>query len=135
MASSATESSDGVITSINVTPLVDILLVVLIIFMATAPLIQRRAMKVDVPQAAHHEKVATEALKIMYDAKRQLSVNGQAMSLDDMKARLTKLVASQPELHVTIGADKTLPYGEVVAVIDAVRGAGIKKLGLEVRGK
>ena len=134
MAATAGDS-EGPITAINVTPLVDIILVVLITFMATAPLIQRRAMKVDVPQASHHEKTATEALKVTLDAKRELAVNGTPIKLEDLKARLARTVQTQPELHVTLGADKTLPYGEVVAVIDAVRGAGVKKLGLEVRGK
>jgi biopolymer transport protein ExbD len=131
----STGDEGGAITSINVTPLVDIILVVLIIFMATAPLIQRRAMKVEVPQAAHHEKTATEALQVTFDAKRVLAVNGQAMSVDEMKARMQKAVSAQPELHVTMAADKTIPYGEVVQVIDAVRGAGVKKIGLEVRGR
>src|SRR5256885_12679592 len=99
MAGSAGDS-DGAITSINVTPLVDIILVVLIVFMATAPLISRRAMKVEVPQAAHHEKTATEALQVTFDAKRVLAVNGQAMSVDEMKARMQKAVSAQPELHV-----------------------------------
>jgi biopolymer transport protein ExbD len=133
--SSSAGDSEGAITSINVTPLVDILLVVLIIFMATAPLIQRRAMKVDVPKAANHEKVATEALAVTVSAKREISVAGQVMPLAEMKARLAKTISGQPELHVTLSADKTLPYGEVVEVIDAVRGAGVKKIGLEVRGR
>ena len=134
MAGSAVDDS-GAITSINVTPLVDIILVVLIIFMATAPLIQRRAMKVDVPKASHHEKTATEALSITINGKREIAVAGQRMPLEELRARLTKQVSLKPELHVTLAADKTLPYGEVVAVIDAVRGSGVKKLGLEVRGK
>lgn len=129
------EGTDGAITSINVTPLVDILLVVLIIFMATAPLISRRAMKVDVPKAAHHEKTATEALQITYNAQRELAVGGQKLTLPDLEARLRSAVAGQPELHVTMAADKAIPYGDVIKVIDAVRGAGVKKIGLEVQGK
>ena len=134
MAASASDN-DAPITSINVTPLVDIILVVLIIFMATAPLIQRRAMKVDVPKAANHEKTATEAINITFNAQRELAVAGQVMSLEQLKARLTNAAAAQPLLHATLAADKTIPYGEIVAVIDAVRGAGIKKIGLEVSRK
>ena len=129
------EAGDGAITSINVTPLVDILLVVLIIFMATAPMIARRAMKVDVPKAAHHEKTATEALSITFNAKRELAVGGQVLTLPDLEARLRSAVAGEPELHVTMAADKAIPYGEVIGVIDGIRGAGVKKIGLEVQGK
>lgn len=129
------DAGEGAITSINVTPLVDILLVVLIIFMATAPLISRRAMKVDVPKAAHHEKVATEALNITYNAKRELAVGGQKMSLPELEARLRSAVNAQPELHVTMAADKSIPYGEVLSIVDAVRGAGVTKIGLEVQAR
>ena len=131
----AMDNGDGAITSINVTPLVDIILVVLIIFMATAPLIQRRAMKVDVPKAANHEKTATEALNITFNEKRQIAVGAQVMTLPELKTRMANAVAAQPELHVTLAADRSIPYGEVVEVIDGVRGAGVKKIGLEVRGK
>lgn len=134
MAASAGEP-DGAITAINVTPLVDIILVVLIIFMATAPLIQRRAMKVELPKAASHEKTATEALQVTIDAKKQISVGGQVMTLEELRRRLGKTVAGQPTLHVTLSGDKSLPYGDVIEVVDAIRGSGVKKLGLEVRGK
>ncbi|MDE2039639.1 MAG: biopolymer transporter ExbD [Elusimicrobia bacterium] len=134
MAAAASEQ-DGAITAINVTPLVDIILVVLIIFMATAPLIQRRAMKVDLPKAAHHEKTATSAVRVTLNAKHVLLVAGQAMSLKEMKARLASAVAAEPGLRLTMAADKTLPYGEVIAVIDAARGAGVRRIGLEVRQK
>lgn len=134
MAGSASDG-DGAITGINVTPLVDIILVVLIIFMATAPLIQRRSVKVEVPKAVNNQKSATEAVAITFNAKRELAVGGQVMTLDQLKAKLSSQAAAHPELHVSLAADKTLPYGEVVAVIDGVRGAGVKKIGLEVRGR
>jgi biopolymer transport protein TolR len=133
MAGAAGE--EEAITAINVTPLVDIILVVLIIFMATAPMIQRRSMKVEVPKAQHHEKTATEALQVTFNAQREVAVNGQKMPVAELKARLSKAVSAQPYMHVTLASDKTIPYGEVVEVIDAIRGAGVKKLGLEVRGR
>lgn len=123
---------DGAITSINVTPLVDIILVVLIIFMATAPLIQRRAIKVDVPKAALNERAAVEALQIAYNAKRELTLSGKKVSEDEMAKMLKAAVFSQPQVHVTLSADKTLPYGEIVRLLDRVRGAGVRKVGLEV---
>lgn len=133
--SSALKDDNGAITDINVTPLVDIILVVLIIFMATAPLIQKRALKVDVPKASRHERAATEAVAITFNAKRELAISGERMDLPELEARLAKAVSSQPALHVTLSADKTIPYGEVVAVVDAVRGAGVRKIGLEVGAK
>ena len=126
---------EGPITAINVTPLVDILLVVLIIFMATAPLIQKRVLKVDVPKAAHHEKAATEAISIILNAKRELLLSGKPVNNAGLSRFLTQAAAAQPELHVTLSADKAIAYGEIVALLDLVRGCGVRKIGLEVSSK
>jgi biopolymer transport protein ExbD len=123
---------EGPITGVNVTPLVDIILVVLIVFMATAPLIHKRAIKVDVPKAAHHERAATEALQLVYNAKKEILLAGQKLDAEELKDRLSRAAAAQPELHVTLSADRSLAYGEVVGLLDVVRGAGVRKIGLEV---
>ena len=128
-------NDEASITSINVTPLVDILLVVLIIFMATAPMISRRALKVDVPKAAHNETTATEAMQVVFDGKRQLFLAGKPTTQPELSAALARNVAAHSDLHVTFSADKTLPYGEIVGILDLIRGAGVKKLGLEVKSK
>lgn len=128
----AAGSDETAITGINVTPLVDIILVVLIIFMATAPMISQRAMKVDVPKAAHHERSATEALPVVLDAGRKLLLGGKPVTLEELKAHLSRTAAVQPDLRVSLAADRALPYGEIVAVLDAVRGAGVRKVGLQV---
>ena len=129
------ESGEDAITGINITPLVDVVLVVLIIFMATAPMIARRAIKVEVPRVAKSDKAATEALSITLDAARRLTIGGRAVELPELKRLLSAAVASRPDQAVSLSADKTLPYGEVAELLDAVRGAGVRKLGLEVRHK
>ncbi len=128
----ATNGEGEPITAINVTPLVDIILVVLIIFMATAPLIQKRVLKVDVPKAAHHERAATEAIQIVLKADREIVVAGQKLSQQELVDKMTRLSKNEPDMHVTLSADKTIPYGEVVAFLDGLRGAGVRKIGLEV---
>lgn len=133
--SSAAAQDEEPITAINVTPLVDIILVVLIIFMATAPLIQRRAIKVEVPKAAHHERAATEALQIVMNAKRGLQLSGRAVSAPELARLLSAAATRQPLVHVVLSADKAIPYGELVGLLDLVRGAGVKKIGLEVMRK
>src|SRR5271154_740306 len=92
------------ITAINVTPFVDIILVVLIIFMATAPIIARRAIKVDVPKAANHERAATEAKAIVYNAKKELFIEGKPITRDDLTRLLTAGSHADPDLHVTLSA-------------------------------
>ena len=128
-------SEPGPITDINVTPLVDIILVVLIIFMATAPLISRRALSVDVPAAAHQERAEVDALQIVYDGERRLSVSGMAVKREDLTRMLGALYDKNPGVRVMVSADKALPYGEIIGVLDLVRGAGVRKVSLEVRAR
>ncbi|MEQ1918455.1 MAG: biopolymer transporter ExbD [Elusimicrobiota bacterium] len=131
----ASDDSDGPITGINVTPLVDVVLVVLIIFMATAPMMARRAIRVEVPKVAKSEKSATDALAVALNDKRELTLSGKPTTLDDLKKVLSAAIAAKPEQAVSLSADKTLPYGDVAELLDAVRSSGVKKVGLEVRRK
>jgi biopolymer transport protein ExbD len=126
------DGGDGSITGINVTPLVDVTLVILIIMMATAPMIARRAMKLDLPKAAQHEKAATDALPIAFDAKRALTLSGRAVTLEQLKRALALAVGANGNQAVTVAADRSLPYGDVAELLDAIRAAGVRKVGLEV---
>ena len=127
--------ADGPITGINVTPLVDVVLVVLIIFMATAPMISRRAIRVEVPKVSKSDKSATDALAVALNGKRELTLSGKPTTLDDLKKILSAATAVKPDQAVTLSADKTLSYGDVAELLDAVRSTGVKKVGLEVRRK
>ncbi len=131
----ASDDEEGGITGINITPLVDVTLVVLIIFMATAPLIARRAIKVDLPKAALHEKTETDALSVALDGARRLTLSGKAVTADQLKRALALAALADPGQAVTVAADHNLPYGEVTALLDDIRGAGVRKVGLEVARK
>jgi biopolymer transport protein ExbD len=130
--SASSDDGEGAITGINVTPLVDVFLVVLIIFMATAPIIARRAIKLDLPKAAQHEKLSTDALSVALDAKRQLTLSGKPVTAEQLKRALTIAIGANAAQPVTVSADRTLPYGEVATLLDDIRGAGVRKVGLEV---
>jgi biopolymer transport protein ExbD len=135
MAGTRAEDSEGPITGINVTPLVDVVLVLLIIFMATAPLIHRRALQVNVPKAAHSEAKATAALQVQMNAAREIYADKDRVDRGRLEGLLRERLALEPSLHVSVAADETIPYGEVVDLLDVVRGAGVKKVALEVRTK
>ena len=128
-------SDEEYISGINIAPFVDVILVLLIIFMATAPLIQRRALNVNVPRAAYSEPKTTQTLKISFDEKRELYLESRKITMEELAAQLALMVRADPILHVAVLADQTIPYGEVVAILDVIRGAGVKKLALEVRSK
>lgn len=130
----STDDTGGLITGINVTPLVDVVLVLLIIFMATAPLIARRAVAVNVPRAATGER-ATAALRVSYAADRTLLLEKTAFTLVALAAELKSRRQLEPELNLAVAADAGLPYEAVMELLDTIRGAGVKKVALEVASK
>lgn len=126
---------DESITEINIAPLVDVILVLLIIFMATAPLIQRRTLNINVPKAAYSEPKATQTLNLIINEKHEILIEKNMIPLHELSFQLSTMLRADPALHIAVLADQMISYGEVVEVLDVIRGAGIKKVALEVRGK
>lgn len=129
-----TEDQESII-GINIAPLVDVILVLLIIFMATAPLIQKRSLGINVPKAAHSQAKATETINLSMDAQRRIRLEDQEVSLQDLPSRLEALAKADPAVHLAIQADEAISYGEVIELLDDARGAGVKKIALEVRSQ
>ncbi|MBK8575144.1 MAG: biopolymer transporter ExbD [Elusimicrobia bacterium] len=126
------EKSEGLITGINVTPLVDVVLVLLIIFMATAPLIAKRALTVNVPRAATGER-ASAALQVTLTADRKILLEKSVFEMAGLSQELKVRLKWEPELRLTLAAEEGLPYGAVVELLDTIRAAGVKRVALEVR--
>ena len=123
---------DDIIAGINVTPLVDIVLVLLIIFMVTTSYIVRSQIEVDLPRAAsgQSEMQTTAALQVLADGSYKL--NGQAMTLEQIGAWAKKESARTPDLRAIIAADKKVAYEKVVDLIDTIKLGGIEKFALNI---
>lgn len=124
------QDEDDVIANINVTPLVDVTLVLLIIFMVTAKLIVSRGISVEMPKTASGGEVAS-TLQITIDRERRFFVNGDEYP-DRAAARLRvdELRTATPDLKAIVTADKTVPHGEVMKAIDFLMLAGVTKFAL-----
>jgi biopolymer transport protein ExbD len=133
MAFSTSNKPNAPITSINVTPLVDITLVLLIIFMVTAKLVVSRAMPLDLPKAAtggEVQQIFTVSLRA--DGGRQ--VNGVAADTDQVLLNRAKAeLLGQPELRAVVQADGTVPHARVMHTLDILRQAGLGRIAFGVQ--
>ncbi|HOX52514.1 MAG TPA: biopolymer transporter ExbD [Fibrobacteria bacterium] len=128
----ATSGDEEMISSINITPLVDIFLVLLIIFMITSSVIDQREIMVQIPKAANAGSQAPKASGMVLDKDGNLYLDGQASDSVAISNYLVQAVRADPDHQVLIGADRDLKYQSVVGAIDLVRGAGITKYALKV---
>jgi biopolymer transport protein ExbD len=126
------DDSSRMIVDINVTPLVDITLVLLIIFMVTASYIVSPAIKVDLPKAASgtEQTKTTLALTLMKDGV--LYLNGERSSDEAVVRAIGVELPKNPDLQAIIAADRAVPHGEVVHVIDLVKRAGVHRFAINV---
>lgn len=122
----------GMISQINVTPLVDITLVLLIIFMVTAKMIVSNSLLLDLPQAAKGETIQ-EIFTIEVDAKGLMRVDGEAIGKDSEVVNLAKkALKKNKNLRAVIRADKSVSHGQVVRMLDLLKQAGVAKIAIGV---
>jgi biopolymer transport protein ExbD len=131
MASAAFDDEEE-ITGINVTPLVDIVLVLLIIFMVTANFIVRETVEVDLPHAAHGGETVQGLVNVVLEKGGQLYFDGAPVTEAELAARVTEALSKDPATRANISADQSLAYGRVMHLIDVVKGQGIAKFALNI---
>ena len=126
------DDSGRMITEINVTPLVDITLVLLIIFMVTTTYIVNPSIKVDLPKAMSGTDQTRTTLALTLTKDGQLYLNGDLSDEAQVAKQIAAELPKNPDLQAIIAADKIVPHGSVVHIIDFVKRAGVRKFAINV---
>ena len=123
-------NDDRLMSEINVTPFVDVMLVLLIIFMVTAPMMIQ-GVDVSLPEATSKPMESLqEQLVVTIDKNNQVYINDFRVGIENLKEKLMQITKNQKADEIYLRADKTVAYGMVVYVMSEIKGAGIEKLGM-----
>ena len=119
-------------SEINITPFTDVVLVLLIIFMVSTPLLLQPSIKIKLPKAGSTEAGSGRNVTIMINAAGQVYLKNREIELESLKAELSAQAASDPDVAVVINADKQVVYDKIVQVLDISKQAGVRKLALAI---
>lgn len=123
-------NTDRLMSEINVTPFVDVMLVLLVIFMVTAPMMMQ-GVDVALPEATAKPLVTQkDNLVITVDKEQRVHINDYAVETDYLREKLSKILENRSDREVYFRADKDVPYGVVVNVMAEIKAAGVEKLGM-----
>lgn len=129
MSPFASDDDDGLMNEINMTPLVDVMLVLLIVFMVTIPVI-RHAVKIDLPHASSQkEETKPVQVNVSIDADGNVMWNDQKISADALRAKIAQAAQTSPQPELHLNADRKVAYEKVAQVMSAAQAGGLTKIG------
>jgi biopolymer transport protein ExbD len=131
-----TGGDDELVSGINVTPLVDVVLVLLVIFLMTAPVLYKSAIQVQLPKSttatAGKEAAQSDPLKFTLSKDGALLWNEKPVAWEELPSRLEPIAKANPESAATLEADQATPHGTVIRLMDALRSSGITRFSMSV---
>jgi biopolymer transport protein TolR len=132
MAGGAADNEEESITGINVTPLVDVTLVLLIIFMVTASYIVKETIEVELPRAAHGGETVQKTFAVLVTREGKAFLDGVPVDDNALVAEVRKAKAAGEDVQAIVGADKNATHGSVTHLLDVLKGAGVTKFAIQI---
>jgi biopolymer transport protein ExbD len=130
--SSNTDDDNGLISSINVTPFVDVVLVLLVIFIVTAPLLMQDSIGIRLPKAASSEKTMSSKIGVAVTRQGQILLNGELASPETVSSRVRQALQADPDTQALISADGDARHADVVRAIDLIKSAGMNRFAIQI---
>ncbi len=121
------------ISNINITPMVDVILVLLVIFMVTANFLKKESININLPKVAASDPNIAESVQIALTKDGKLLFEGKESTLEYMTKTLERDSRLRPNMRVTLSADEKLPYGKITETMGLIRKAGVTKIALSVK--
>ncbi|MEK6556544.1 MAG: biopolymer transporter ExbD [Bdellovibrionota bacterium] len=135
MASKIGGDSDEPIADINIVPFVDIILVVLIIFMITTPFIVKPSININLPKAASGEETVPSEITVSITSDGTSMLNGKPATDEQIAAFAAESIAKRADTQAIISADKDVPHGRVIGILDVIKSSGITKFAITIDKK
>lgn len=132
MASNFDPSDSDGINDINITPFVDVVLVLLVIFMVTAPMMVRESLNLKLPKAESSDSAEPARLGISINSNGQFLINGELVSAETLKSEAQIALTENPKVQALISADQEAKHGDVVKVLDIIKQAGIDNFAFQI---
>ena len=132
MAANFDPNESDSITDINITPFVDVVLVLLVIFMVTAPMMVKETMNIKLPEGKVTQKSESKTFAVAVSKSGQVLLDGQLIDMTLLYDKAVEIKKQFPEAQLLISADKKSMHGDIITVLDQVKQAGITKFAFEV---
>jgi biopolymer transport protein ExbD len=131
-AESNQDSESGLMSSINVTPFVDVVLVLLVIFMVTAPILVKDAIGLKLPKTASGDGKTLQTLGVAVNRQGQFLINGVLATDESVREQAKQAVEANPKAQAIVSGDTDVPYGRVVKAIDLIKSAGLNRFAIQI---
>jgi biopolymer transport protein ExbD len=133
MAMGSDKNDDGIIDNINITPMVDIILVLLVIFMVTANFLKKESININLPKVQQADPNIKESTQIAVTKDGRFFLEGKTVSQTELVSSLSREAKYRPNMRVTLSADENLSYGSVSHIMGEIRSCGINRIALSVK--